>query len=542
MRFATLATAAVLLAGCAAMADEAKVDCPIQSVAMFKNGLAIVHRTVAITGAGVYRIEDVPTPVHGTFWIDGNIPVDVQSTSREVDAPVTTPGDPQQELVGKQVTIHFKQAGVPVTTGRVVQLAKASGDAAWNRVYEQPQYNLAYGGVLALSGRMLVLDTTGGRVYADSSEIAFMEVENAGATVRQRRGVLLFTATGNARGTIQISYLTKGIAWAPGYRVELRDDKTLTLKQQAVVKNELADIKDAELSVISGYPSIRFAGVVSPLSQTQTWADFFAQLSAAPSEIGGVGSNNLVMAQQAGNSAGPSGGDIPAAPVGEGVDLHYESIGKRTMAEGDSLMVPVAQGDATYERIVEWTVADRRNEFGALQRQNEYQPRQIDGMEDEDQPWDAVKFKNPLPFAMTTGAAMILDNGRFAGQRMSFWVNSGEETTLHITKALSIRTHAEEQESQDPDRALIYIGGNQYRKVSVKGELTVNNHRKEDVNLVIRRRFSGDLVKADENPKLTLREEGVYSVNRRGELLWTIPLKSGEEKKLTYEYTVLVSN
>jgi len=232
---------------------------------------------------------------------------------------------------------------------------------------------------------------------------------------------------------------------------------------------------------------------------------------------------------------------MPAAPVGEGVDLHYESIGRRTMNEGDSLMVPVAQDDATYERIVEWTVADRRNEYGALQRMNEYQPRQIDGMEDEDQPWDAVKFKNPLPFAMTTGAAMILDGGRFAGQRMSFWVNSGEETTLHITKALSIRTHAEEQESQDPDRALVFIGGNQYRKVSVKGELTVNNHRKEDISLVIHRQFSGDLVKADENPKLTLREEGVYSVNRRDELLWTLPLKSGEEKKLTYEYTVLVS-
>ena len=45
---------------------------------------------------------------------------------------------------------------------------------------------------------------------------------------------------------------------------------------------------------------------------------------------------------------------------------------------------------------------------------------------------------------------------------------------------------------------------------------------------------------ADATPKATLREEGVYSVNRRNDLVWTIPLKAGEERKLKYRYTVLV--
>ena len=62
----------------------------------------------------------------------------------------------------------------------------------------------------------------------------------------------------------------------------------------------------------------------------------------------------------------------------------------------------------------------------------------------------------------------------------------------------------------------------------------------EAINLVIRRRFSGELLRADGEPKSTLREEGVYSVNKRNELLWTLTLKPGEERKLTYRYTVLV--
>ena len=60
--------------------------------------------------------------------------------------------------------------------------------------------------------------------------------------------------------------------------------------------------------------------------------------------------------------------------------------------------------------------------------------------------------------------------------------------------------------------------------------------------LVVRRRFSGELTSADADPKQTLREEGVYSVNKRNELVWAFPLKAGEEKTLKYKYTVLVSH
>ena len=163
----------------------------------------------------------------------------------------------------------------------------------------------------------------------------------------------------------------------------------------------------------------------------------------------------------------------------------------------------------------------------------------------QDAPWDALRFKNPLSFPMTTGPAMVVANGRFNGQRMATWVNAGEETTLRVTKALSVRTRAVEQEQQgkngeDP-RQIVWIGGRRFQKTTVQGELMVSNHRQETINLVIRRRFSGELVSADATPKVTLREEGVYSVNKRNELLWTMPLKGGEEKKLSYKYTVLVS-
>ncbi|MFM8270750.1 MAG: hypothetical protein ACKODX_00225, partial [Gemmata sp.] len=98
----------------------------------------------------------------------------------------------------------------------------------------------------------------------------------------------------------------------------------------------------------------------------------------------------------------------------------------------------------------------------------------------------------------------------------------------------------ESEQLKDTARELIWIGGRQYRRTAVEGELSVSNHRKEDIKLLVRRRFSGELVQADATPKQTLREEGVYSVNKRQELVWTVALKSGEEKKLRYSYTVLL--
>jgi hypothetical protein len=52
-----------------ALGEEEPADSQISSVAMFKNGLVVVKRTVEVPGPGTYLVSDVPVPVHGTFWI-----------------------------------------------------------------------------------------------------------------------------------------------------------------------------------------------------------------------------------------------------------------------------------------------------------------------------------------------------------------------------------------------------------------------------------------------------------------------------------------
>ena len=110
--------------------------------------------------------------------------------------------------------------------------------------------------------------------------------------------------------------------------------------------------------------------------------------------------------------------NLSAVPEGEGVDLHFEPIGKRSLKVGEALSLQLGKAKADYERIVEWTMAAGSNEM-----------------------WDVLHFKNPFKFPLTTAPAMVVENGKFNGQRTCFWTNAGEETNLRIiTPARNNRT------------------------------------------------------------------------------------------------------
>ncbi|MBN1571321.1 MAG: DUF4139 domain-containing protein [Acidobacteria bacterium] len=542
MRNAWKVAVVLLVAASSIQAEGVPVKSRLISLGLFKNGLTVVRRAVSMPGPGTYRIDEVPEPVHGTFWIEAGTDVEARMTSEVVDVPVHGEliTDFQERLAGREVIIHFRDGQIPPATGTVVAIEPAKGAVVWARTREISRYN-SYGSTPAApsSGPFLILDGSDGRVYVDSSMIAYLRIKGGEKSVKERRPMLLLTVpeTDRKQTDVFFSYLARGVSWAPSYRVDVSNPDTLSIEQNAVVKNELSDIEDAEISLISGFPSIQFANVTSPFSLETTWAKYFQELGQRADSVNLIGINVISRQAIGSNTVVPSrSADLSATPEGEGADLHFQSLGKRTLLEGDSMVISTASGKAPYKRIVEWIVPDTRLPNG---RYIDEYLRQNEPEKYEDAVWDAVRFKNPLPFPMTTAPAMVISNGRFNGQRLTYWVNKGEETTLHITKALSIRTRYTETE-QPGRREIAYIGGNDYREITVKGELKVNNHRKETVSIVIRRRFSGDLTSADGSPTCVLREEGITSVNRRNELTWTFDLNPGEEKILAYQYLILV--
>lgn len=523
-----------------AFAEEEKSVVPtFDSLGLFKNGLAVARVSFRVDKPGLYLWDTVPRAVHGTLWVESDGAVDIRATTRPVESTNELPtGDFQRDLAGKAVDVLLKsQSANPLSFSGTVWDAPPKSPAdqpvrldpfSAQRFDGNPQPSFA--------GNFLILTTAdGGRRYVDRASIASVSLSGPFTPVarKEERPVLIFNvrevpANG---GLVQVSYLTHGLAWMPSYRVDLTNPAKLTIRQNAVVRDEMADFADAELQLISGYPNVRFGTVDSPLWSGTNLAAFFQQVNQSGSASAGVLSNAL--SQQAVYMNSASTNSVAFADTGEAGnasdDIHYESIGKRSMKTGDSLSLDVAAATADYARVVEWTVPDPRDERG----------RYRSAAADNNDAWDAVQFANPFKFPMTTAAATIVEAGKFRGQSQSDWVNPGQQTCLRITRALSVRTEAGEVE-EEGKREMVWIAGNDFQRTTVKGMLTVKNFRGKESTLVIRAAFSGELLEADGTPAKSLRTEGVSSVNPRRELEWTVKLPAGEEKTLSYRYAVLV--
>lgn len=535
-------------------AEEIAVSPRVDSVGLFKNSVAVIRASFEVKGPGVYCWQDLPRAVHGSFWVESEGQVTIRSSTRMVEdgEPILPSGTLQHDLAGKTVTVTLEsKPGMQesVVTGKVWTMPELAPMKVWdhtmavNNPWMYPRYiNQERTGrtEVASSGYYLVLELPqGGRRYLGNSSIASVTVDGPIETAKRKveKPVMIFEvgqAPANG-GRVQISYLARGIAWAPSYLIDLTGADQLSIRRNAVVRNELIDLKDTDLQLISGFPNIEFAHVDSPLWPGGSLAGFFQQLSQEQVGRGGAASQQMVMYNSI-SAANAGGAALPdLAEAGGGDDVHFESIGARSLVPGESLSLEIASAKTSCQRVVEWVVPDPRDEYGRYRRDNG-SPRQPN---DENAPWDALKFTNPFKFPLTTGPAMITEGGRFRGQSLSQWVNPGQSTCLRITKALSVDARYSEVE-EEQQREMIWMGGNDYQRTKVKGTLVMRNFRGKEAVMSVRACFSGEMIEAEGNPAAKLRTEGVSSVNPRRELEWTLKLAPGEEKTLTYRYSVLV--
>ncbi|MFC2172813.1 hypothetical protein ACFLU6_09300 [Acidobacteriota bacterium] len=522
------------------------IDAPVVEARLFKNGLAMVTRAFVLeSGENTYRIKDTPRPVHGTLWFEGDSEVRVKFIE---DVFVEKPHalDRQillENLAGKDVQILLDDKRV--LRGTVLTVTEKP-EKTFDSRYEQDRYRYYYGSLQHYGAspsvhiNYIVLSNKDGIELLDFGRVTHLKIEgdNGDLGTRVTRPVMQVTAKpAKRKAEVRFSYLTRGLSWAPSYRLDLADKGQGTLALKAVVKNELMDMAGAQLHLISGYPSVRFEHVISPVDLAATWTSFFQQLSQDPRSYR---SGSMVMSQQAMvnmPAPGPSStyGPMPDF-LSDGYDIHFQDAGVVELDRGEALMLPIDKAALSFERIVNWIIPDIRNERGRYRSAREINQ---DPEKFQDAVWDAVEFRNPFRFPMTTGPIAIYKNGHFHSQAISFWTAPEELSVINVAKALNIRVKHSEHEIEGK-RERIYIMGDDYQESQVQGQLVLRNYRKATEHVVITRRFSGQLVEAEGDPKKELLSEGVYSVNERSELRWEIDLAPGQEMTFTYRYRVLV--
>jgi len=517
----------VLVCGYVSAAGEkaekaAKVQAAVVRVALFKNGLALVTRELSVPkGMEKVVVDGAPAPVHGTFWVEGDADARIAATSR-TRKEVTT--EPVKRLDWLQVFGQLQ--------GKKLRLILGENHAVVGEVC----------GFDAASDRWVMIKTSRGLemvepgriqrvVVEDEAFVLKPEVRKTEKEVKETRLEFTFPQGTQTRKLI-FSYLARGAAWAPAYRMDLKESGPAGLRFSAVVKNELVDWKGTRLFLVSGFPALLYERVTSPMAPDQSLEQFFALLSE-----GGGGSysrTRSVMAQAVVNVADMEGGSAAPDFSGTDTDFHVRDAGTVSLAKGDSLWLSLGSASTEVAKTVEWEIPDSRDERGRPLR------RGVQPDESEMDPvWDTYTFNNPFAFPMTTAPLAVYREGQVLSQNLCRWTPPGHEARLRATRALNMHVSHEENEVEG-SREVIHISGDDHRRLVVRGEFTVENRRPLSQTLVVRRTLWGKLLKAEGNPDKALLSTGARSVNPRTRLEWRFELKAGEERTLSYEVEILV--
>ena len=558
--FAAVAAAAIEASAAAVSLDPA----PVVSVGLYKNGMAVVTRRITPGEDGVAFVDAEARPAYGSFWLLSGGGVSLSSTKADVlreDVDIGFAEGWTSAYDGRKVEVAFRcgdgmeqildAAG---KTGSMKVLAGTAGESA--RIYtvrgmavkdasertaeppsRQNRYYLSYYDFYEpprpKSAKALNVRLESGSIVAVPESAVVSVRSEDGDSRGVARGMSVWRFDG-AKAPFDVQYIATGACWTPSYRVDLAGGKG-TVSMTAEVYNNIADWKDAEVSLISGFPNLLYADVPSLLGGGVDFGAYSSAIRAAEDDTywgwfrrggrdrGGVMSQSVML-----NSAPPGGGSSIAAgaaeSAGAGTDIHYRGVGKMTLARGDRRMLPLGCREVEIRRIVEWNLSDDRDERGNPRNGTEEERRTA---------WDAVVFANPFGFPMTTAPIEISEGGRVLGQSKIGWTNPGDEASVKITKALTVSVNY--TESLSGMDGVKRWGEHDWRKENVKGSFSIRNHRAEPATVRVKKTISGELVDATD-AKVHDRAAQPGNPNLEHDITWEFVLAPGEDKVFSIEY------
>lgn len=527
-------------------AEDAKVDLKIVRVALFKNGLGYFDSTAELPeDATTVEFGRLPVPSHGTFWVGYPEEVKVRGLFTRM-AEVET-GERAQSLrdmlaanVGRKVTVFG--AGDPVG-GTILAVIKPSQAEA-----PSPYVMSA----LPAPGRrpnraLLLLKTETGVVTLNADSLSRVDIvgsdisSSAGST--EKRPELRIELERPAGGKpVSVSYLARGITWAPSYFIDISDGKTARLTAKALVVNEVADLEGVRLELITGFPNIQFAEISSPVAMAQKLEGFMNALVRGRSEErrrSVVMQQRAVMSNAAWFEAAP-GRPTPsystAAPGAAAEDLFFYPVEDVTLRREETAYLPLFTVEASYYHVYTWKVPDYLDENERYRRERESEDRSS-GQE----VWHACRLTNGGKTPWTTAPAQFVKDGRFVGQDICYYTASGAETTVRINQAVNLAAdEAEFEVERERNASRLY--GYSYDLVTVNGELKLRSRLDKTVRVEVTKELSGEVIEASDEARDVPTAKGLRRANPRHKLVWNIEMEPGEERTLKYVYKVYVRN
>jgi|GEM_PF-694291 len=512
-----------------------------KSVAIFKNGLGFFLREGDVKlRDGWCLTEQVPPAAFGTLAVYAhkeNEVVDivgsgpgevVQFDGRDAADDIETRRERLMSCENLKVELRYRSKGEDRTAaGKLLSIGPEFVilDSGSNSL-AVPIGSISRLQVLELPLRIhvakasdAVLDVSDSNV--GSSSFNQSSDETSPETLQQELGI---EDDPNPQTTLGMAYLRKGITWIPEYTLKILEDGQAELTLRGTIVNEAEDLIHSDVNLIVGVPHFVHTDYMAPLAVGQVIRSVGASVApqaitsqimnraalvqnAAPVNISAV--NSTVSVNSGADQLNRALGSMPSIGAG-GTDYTVYTKKDLTIRRGEKAILTLFVKRITFDHVYHWNLP------GALQH--------------------FIVLNNTTGSAWTTGPCLAINNRQPLAEDLLKYTPKGTTGLLPVTSAINI---SHEKTEREIDRKLkahnpsssIYLD-----LVTLEGKLLLKNFEQRDVTIKITSPMPGKPIEASDEGRLSIDSTKLRLEDRAGTVSWTVTLKPGEVKNLTYTY------
>ncbi len=526
----------------------------IKRVAVFKNGFAFTYREgEAQIQDGWAFTNEPPIGVLGTIWGYSNSPnvkvsqLLASETEKFEKSRITDIAEMLIANEGSRIRFTDSNNSTKVFEGVYEILGK-------DRKFTLPRAETFQ---FLESNLVIALKTETGTAFFPVDTIKHIEIlgqpnfEKTLLSKEKRLGIKVDGVANGQKASVGIAALERGIRWIPAYRVEVKGNpiKEAKLELEAMLINELGDLKDSEIYFVVGVPHFMFQDLMSPLSMNTAFAGVSSYFRQSAGNSRRDQFSNAIMSQVSSNEynseddyddASPT---IPDEEQGNGFSaeqLFLYQAKQINLKKGERLSERLFSLTVPASEVFEWTLNDSTD---TRKRYLEYSNSSNSVPYTQDlssKVWYGLRLKNNTGMPWTTASAISFRDWKPLGQDMLTFTPVGGENILRVTPATEVIGTQKLEEISRTQTQLRYGGGNyEFDLITVKGTIKLRNIKKEPVEMVLTRNLVGDVSETSDNGKIAREGLNLQAVNPNSIVRWNLMLPSGE-KEITYSYKIYV--
>ncbi len=518
-----------------------------KNIAVFKNGLGFFMREGLVRLSDGWAVtENVPNASLGSLWIGSfdkdTILEEVIGFKEDVQRPfeAITIEELLASNIGKKVKVTY---GDKIIEGTIKSVPDAR-DPEKGAEARIDSTRAAYDPRLQpKSAAIVILGTEEGEVVLNKGNISKVEFPKGFSTSylsKEKAKRIRFKVAGSKKeARLGLSYLQKGVNWVPSYLINLEDLKKARITMKATLINDAEDLENVDFFFVVGYPNFLYADVLSPMALEESITQFIQTLGreGRREDTGGMMAITRQRAdfRESGTLSNLDYGyeTIKGLPGAAEEDLFLYHKEKITIKKGERAYYPIFFDEVDYKHIYEWEIPDTINVDPRGYQRSEQQKKE------KEQVWHSVKLSNSTKYPWTTAPAFVVSGWKPLAQDTMNYTPKNAKTNVKLTVATDVKHERHEYEIDRQRDVRIY--NNNYDLVTVKGELSIKNHKNKEITIEIKKTLTGEVTEVSHKGKIEKVAEGLKGVNQNSFISWEIPLKAGEEINVTYKYKVYIT-